>query len=281
MKKTAEPTRRYAILDADGATYRRYLGQNVYLCRSADEIARLYDNEVQGLTWITYSRRYTDELLKAVGRRQNGTSRLAPRRNECLLTVVSPRPESIPGLHGIFRQILGDSPAYRWLPKEELTEVLLGPDCDRSEFFLAAAADPVTKTLSLVRGDCQQCVVPFALFPPSGDGTKPDFAKLGITDYGRTIGLGAYEASADVILYETDPDYRKKLDRQRKETERSFGASLLRLRKQRRLGRADFAPLAAKTIARIERNEIEKPHGQTLQRIADRLGVPPEAIGTY
>jgi len=182
---------------------------------------------------------------------------------------------------GLFRRIVGDSPAYRWLPKEELTEVLLDPAADRGELFIAAAADPVTRTLSLVRGDCQQLVVPFALFPPSGDGTKPDFSQPQVTDYGRTVALGAYEASAESILYEMDQEYRKKVHRQRKDSEKSFGASLLRLRKQRRLRRGQFALLSAKTIARIERNEIGKPHGRTLQIIADRLGVPPEEIGTY
>jgi hypothetical protein len=98
---------------------------------------------------------------------------------------------------------------------------------------------------------------------------------------GRPLILGAYEASADSILYEMDQEYRKKVHRQRKDSQKSFGASLLRLRKQRRLRRGQFAPLSAKTIARIERNEIAKPRGRTLQIIADRLGVPPEEIGTY
>jgi len=279
MRKTVEPTRRFAILDKDGGKYRDFLGKNVYLCHTADEIGRIYDKQLQGLTWISHARRYTDELVKTIGRRQALMSRL--RRGECLLTVAPPRPESIPTLHGLFRLILGDSPAYRWLPKKELAEVLLEQTGDLSEFVIAAAADLVTKTLSLVRGNCQQLVVPFSLFPPSGDGTKPDFAKLQVTDYGRTIGFGAYEASADAILYETDPRYRKRVNCQRAACDQSFGASLRRLRKQRRLGRADFAPLAAKTIARIERNEIDKPHGNTLQQIADRLGVPPGAVGAY
>jgi transcriptional regulator with XRE-family HTH domain len=73
----------------------------------------------------------------------------------------------------------------------------------------------------------------------------------------------------------------KKVSLERKETENTFGASLMRLRKQRRLKRKDFLPLSAKTIARIERNEIAKPHGATLQAIADRLDVSPDEIGDY
>jgi hypothetical protein len=176
---------------------------------------------------------------------------------------------------------VGDSPGYRWLPKDKLTEVLLDPAVDGSELFIAAAADSVTRALSLIRGDCRQIVVPFALFPPSGDGTKPDFTKVQVTDYGRTIALGDYEAAADAILYEIDRDYRKKVNRQRQGTEKTFGASLLRLRKQRRLKRGDFAPLSAKTIARLERNEIATPHGKTLKTLANRLGVAPDEIGDY
>jgi hypothetical protein len=81
--------------------------------------------------------------------------------------------------------------------------------------------------------------------------------------------------------YETDAAYRKQVNEARKDAEKSFGASLYRLRKQKKLKRSDFAPLSAKTIARIERNEIAKPHGKTLRTIGDRLKVAPEAIETY
>ena len=159
--------------------------------------------------------------------------------------------------------------------------MLFDPLIDRSEFFIAAASDPVTRTLSLVRGDCQALVVPFSFLEPSGDGTKPDFSKVRVTDFGRTVALGDYEASADAILYEADRAYRKKVALQRQESDKSFGAALLRLRKQRKLKRSDFPSLSAKTIARIERNEIDKPHGATLAAIADRLGVGLDEIGDY
>ncbi len=132
-----------------------------------------------------------------------------------------------------------------------------------------------------MRGDRQTVVVPFSLFEETADGVKPDFGALSFTDYGHTVALGEYEASADAILYEIDTEYRRKLNKERQKCERSFGASLRRLRIQKRLNRNDFAPLAAKTIARIERNEIEKPHGKSLDTIAHRLGVPVDQIETY
>ena len=115
----------------------------------------------------------------------------------------------------------------------------------------------------------------------SGDATAPDFARLRLTDYGRTVALGDYEAAADAILYELDPAHRRRLKKQRRQSERTFGASLLRLRKQRRLKRSDFAPVSSKEIARIERDEVGKPHAKTLAIIADRLAVRPEEVGSY
>jgi hypothetical protein len=70
------------------------------------------------------------------------------------------------------------------------------PSVDRSELFIAASSDPATQTISLIRGDCQQFVLPFSFFEPSGDGTKPDFSKVGITDSGHTVVLGDRESGA-------------------------------------------------------------------------------------
>jgi transcriptional regulator with XRE-family HTH domain len=50
---------------------------------------------------------------------------------------------------------------------------------------------------------------------------------------------------------------------------------------QRRLKRSDFPGVASKTIARIERSEVEKPHGKTLLTIAKRLGVRADEIENY
>jgi hypothetical protein len=152
---------------------------------------------------------------------------------------------------------------------------------DAADRFIGGSVDAKAKTLTLLRGDIEAVVAPFAIFAKSGDGTVPDFARLRLTDYGRTVALGAYEASADAILYELDAEYRRRLKKQRRQSERTFGASLTRLRKQRRLRRSDFAPVSSKELARIERNEVGKPHAKTLDAIADRLGVRPEEIESY
>jgi hypothetical protein len=279
MRKTVEHNRQYVILESNRARYARYVGSFVRVCSTQAEISKIYDETPQDLTWITTTRKSLDELLKTASRHR--AKRPGVRRDECVITVASPRAESMPTLRGLFSHIVGDSSEYRWLSKDELSDVLFGSATDRSEHFIAAASDPVTQTISLVRGDCHQLVLPFSFFEPSGDGTTPDFSKPRVVDFGRTVLLGEYEASADVILYETAPEYRKKVNESRKESEKSFGASLCRLRKQRKLKRSNFLPLSAKTIARIERNEVARPQGKTLKTIANRLGVPPEEIGTY
>jgi len=137
------------------------------------------------------------------------------------------------------------------------------------------------KTVALVRGDLSMLVVPFSYFKVSGDGTKPDFSKPSFSDYGMTVAFGEYEASADGILYEFDPVYRQKLKKERLAVDKSFGGSLRRLRLQRGLKRSDFAPVALKTIARIERGDVERPQGKTLETIEKKLGMGAEQIETF
>ena len=224
-------------------------------------------------TWISFTRRFTDILLaEAVANR-------AALRGAQLITLTPPRTESVPVLLGLFQAVFGLVEGFKWLPREEFVEAITRPDA--SERFIGGSVDPKAKAMTLLRGDVEAIVAPLAIFQESGDGTAPDFTRLRLADYGRTIALGEYEASADAILYELDPDYRRRLKKQRRQSERTFGASLMRLRTQRRLKRNDFAPISSKEIARIERNEVEKPHAKTLETIADRLGVRPEEIEGY
>ncbi len=76
---------------------------------------------------------------------------------------------------------------------------------DASDRFIGGSVDLKAKALTLLRGDITTVVAPFSIFPQSGDGTAPDFARLELLEYGRTIALGNYEASTDAILYELDP----------------------------------------------------------------------------
>jgi DNA-binding XRE family transcriptional regulator len=165
------------------------------------------------------------------------------------------------------------------LPLSELALVLQQPNL--ADFCIGGSVDAAHQMVVLVRGNLDVLPVPLSMFPPSGDGTVPDFAEFEVTDHGQTLRFGSYEASFDAVLYEVDEDYRRRLNKERRAEERTFGASLRRLRIQRGLAREAFPGVSPKTIARIERGEVERPHGGTLKKIADALGVAVDEIETY
>jgi transcriptional regulator with XRE-family HTH domain len=86
----------------------------------------------------------------------------------------------------------------------------------------------------------------------------------------------------DAILYECDPDFRREVSKKRLQEERTFGAALRRLRKQRGLRREDFAPdIVAKTVARIEQGQVKRIQKATLAALAKHLAVEPEEIASW
>ncbi|MFM7319533.1 MAG: helix-turn-helix domain-containing protein [bacterium] len=182
-------------------------------------------------------------------------------------------------LHSLFTRIAYDVDGC-FLPPEELAEVLEAEN--RADLVIGGIVSEATKTITLWRGNLEPLTVPFAAFEPSGDGTKPDFQAFTVIDSGQTIQLGHYESAVDALLYEFDPEYRRAVAKKRLHEERSFGAVLRPLRKQRGLCRGDFEPdLSSRTIARIEQGEVKQIRQKTLQSLAVRLGVRPEEIETF
>jgi hypothetical protein len=196
-----------------------------------------------------------------------------------LLTFCSPRAESIQPLDDLFQPFVWSPGDFRRLSFTEMAEVLA--DERRSDLFIGGYVDSENQTLTLVRGDLRRLSVPLSMFLPSGAGETPDPSRLAFTDCGNTVRLGDYEAAADAILYEADPDFRSRLLAKRRAEEKTFGACSRRLRLLRGLRQSDFGDVTAKTIARIERGETEAPHGHTLKVIAKRLGVEPGEITDY
>jgi DNA-binding Xre family transcriptional regulator len=273
-KKMAVSTeQRFVFLGSQKGLFKEAVPSDISICHDRAEVEAAVIGIAKTQTWISFNRTFTDILLKEV------IDRRADLHGSHLITLIPPRSESIPALVGLFHPVFGLVDGFQWLPKEELVEVITRDDA--SDRFIGGSVDLKAKTLTLLRGDITAVVAPFSLFPKSGDGTAADFTRVGFTDYGRTVALGDYETSADAILYELDPGYRRKLNKQRRQSERSFGASLMRLRKQRRLKRGDFAPISSKEIARLERNEVSSPHAKTLETIAKRLEVRPEEIKGY
>jgi DNA-binding Xre family transcriptional regulator len=187
-------------------------------------------------------------------------------------------PATLPALANCFRHVAYGNGGF--VPPNELATALKAEN--RADLFIGGNVDWTSETITLWRGNLESLTVPFAAFETSGDGVEPLFDRFSAADFGQTIRLGDYEAAAEAILYEFDGEYRRRIGRQRLQSELSFGASLRRLRKQRGLRREDFAPaIAAKTIARIEQGKVRRIQPRTLQTIARRLKVAPDEIATY
>ena len=135
--------------------------------------------------------------------------------------------------------------------------------------------------ITLYRGSLDRLLVPLDFFTKKLQAVKPDFADFDITDSGQTLRFGNYEAASSAVLYEFDAAARKRMKERERDEDATFGGALKRLRVSKGISRGDFPGLDAKTVARIERNEVHAPHGETLGILAKRLGVKPGAIKTY
>lgn len=269
--KQATPSRVTFVLNRSKPRSRALKALNAKILGSATELRQELAKPIREALWISYDRSLTQELLKSVAR---------PRASlgEAVF-VHSLAANSVAALASCFTHF-AFSEDGAFLEPEELAAALQAKN--RCDLFIGGFVDDSTKTVTLWRGDLEPLTVPYSAFPESGDGIKPDFTRFKVTDYGQTIRLGAYEAGADAILYEFDPDYRRRIKKERRATDQSFGASLRRLRKQRGLSRDDFAPdIAAKTVARIELGQVTNIQSKTLEALAKRLAVPPEEIGSF
>lgn len=239
---------------------------------SAQSICQSLEQANQHSLWISDDKALTDVLLKLVSG--------CPRSLGNMVLLHRPSLASLPILSQYFRHVaFGLDGGF--LPSEELAEVLGA--ANKSDLFIGGLVDDDSETLTLWRGNFETLTVPFSALAPSGDGIAPNLSAFSVTDYGHTVKLGEYEAATDAILYEFDPQYRRRIARERRQAERSFGASLRRLRKQRGLRREDFSPLAPKTIARIEQGAVDSSriHPRTLSIIAKKLAVESDEIATY
>ena len=269
--KRAAPPRLTFVLNRNKARANAFKTLNAKVFDNAEAIRQELKVPAKDALWISYDKSLTQELLKSLA----GPS-VALGEGVFLHDLA---PKWIAALTGVFKHF-AFSEDGSFLEPEELAEALKAQN--RRDLFIGGLVDTTTKTITLWRGDLEPLTVPFTAFPKSGDGIKPDFNRFGVTDYGQTLKLGDYEAAADAVLYEYDPEYRRRIKKERQASEQSFGASLRRLRKQRGLSREDFAPaIAAKTVARIEQGAVKRIQQDTLQAIADRLGVSPEEIGSF
>ncbi|MBN1960717.1 MAG: hypothetical protein JW841_07200 [Deltaproteobacteria bacterium] len=201
-------------------------------------------------------------------------------REQRLLLLEHIDSSRIDFLNAFFKSVIVRQNDVSMLNSADIAEVLAASN--HNDLFIGGRVDAKDKVITLYRGDMSRLVAPFSLFSNSSGHSKPNFTDFEIIDYGQTIKLGNYEASADAILFELDADYRRRAKKNRLKKDRSFGAALRRLRLQRGLRLNDFLPdVTEKEMGRIERNEVKNPHQSTIQKIAERLNVNPNDIVTY
>ena len=199
----------------------------------------------------------------------------APPRG--LLLVLSVVPASLASLfsHAFDRFVQAPS---KMLSVGEVATVLSRED--RAEFCLGGTIEPKANMASFICGDLSTLNVPLSTFVQRGDGPVPELEQFGVIDHGRTLRFGKYEAAFDAVLYEWNPEYRRRIKKLRFERDSTLGGSLRRLRKQRGLRLSDMGRLE-KTVARIERGEVSRPRKASLAAIAQMLDVAVEQIADF
>lgn len=258
------------LLTARRSQAKQFNGLRPTAVSSVAEIRASLPRAEKDTLWISDDERKVVQLLKSVT--------WPTRRLGRAILLFRPTLAALPALRKCFDPIVfgGDD---GFLPDEELGEALAAEN--RRDLFIGGTVDKDSETVTFWRGDLDSLIVPLSSFPPSGDGVAPDFDALALSDFGQTVEFGQYEAAVDAVLYEYDPEFRRRRTKERLKSEQTLGASIRRLRKQRSLRRDDFKPLTAKTLARIEQGIVKSVHAKTLQTIAKVLGVTPEEIQSY
>lgn len=196
------------------------------------------------------------------------------------LALKKGSPPPAPFLRTMFDIIVSPRDGIKLLEASELAEVLNDAE-GRQDLFIGGAVDVAAEQIVLYRGDLSPLVVPWTWFKARSDGPRPNWRAFEVVDHGQTVKLGDYEAAADALLYEFDGEARKRMKARERQRDASFGGALRRLRLARGLRLSDFPGVPAKTVARIERGQVAKPHARTLKAIAKWLGVKPDEIASY
>lgn len=283
MSKTIEQhaksgTARFILMDGGVALTQQLGKQNTFVVTRTIDLNKAFEYSSTSSVWVMAHSNWANRLVSAMSERSIHQRRRPTILGDLVMLAPSPRNELIPSLHHLFRRVVGAVPSFTMLPRDQLGAVLSSDN--RSDLFIGGIVDESSKTITLARGDLDLVTVPFSIFRSHGT-PKPDFKKFELDDYGYAVRFGDYEATAHSILFDIDPNYRKKINRQRIAEERGFGPSLRRLRIARGLSRSSFPGIASKTIARLERAESTKPQGKTLNTLTKVLKVTPEEIETY
>lgn len=181
-------------------------------------------------------------------------------------------------LNQLFTGVVAPDEDIDLLPEHQLFAVLA--EDHPEDYFVGAGYNEDDDAIVLYRGNLSAVIVSVDDFEPNPR-TEPDATDLEIVDWGQTLRLGDYQVPADAILYERDPEFRRRKRAKRREFDDSFGGSVRRLRKQKGLTQDEIPGVSAKTVGRIERNEVENPREETLQKLADAFDVDPNRLGWH
>ena len=199
---------RFVVLDSEWPWLDELGRDKTAVCTTRDEVIKALDRIDANSLWISRHSERTEELVETLVELMSKTRKHWVTFGN-LLTLEAVTTRVRPSLDGLFGQVVGVSREFKKLPVEQLASVL-GSDPElRRDVFIGGTVDLRFGTLVLVRGNLERVVVPLSMFRPSGR-AKPDFKKFEFDDYGQTLRFGDYEATADVVLWEVDPDYRKR-----------------------------------------------------------------------
>ncbi len=197
----------------------------------------------------------------------------SPRKAGVLVIPWLPRAEIFPFLlRGFHRLLPLRITAFPGNTKRLCDAIIAG----ESARLIGAVPDMALAAVTLFRADLSALCLPKHWFDQGGD--MAEIQAMKIEEDGAIVRIGSRRWESHQIVSAFDANFRRTLRRMELTQNDSLGGLIRSARKQRRLGRDEFPGIDSKTIARIERNEINRPQRETLRLIAQTLGVPVELL---
>src|SRR5438552_675481 len=116
-------TDRFVLLQSSGSKTTKRIIAGVRICRTEAEVLSAVKTARYPF-WVSRNDKLTTRFLKAATANPN----YKPR---CLITLTPPRPQSVASLQGVVQRLIGATHDHKWLPWDELQEVLAAPDGER------------------------------------------------------------------------------------------------------------------------------------------------------
>ncbi len=261
------------VVSVPNGTFRSPRGAGAIAFRRVGALSRVrevFRSAPKASVWVSSSTDFLGTLSE---------ERAPKSRDQRLLLLDATTPVAQQFSRAYFSNVLAPTDGLSVIEPAALAEVLASPH--RSDLFIAGAYVPETSAILLYRGNLDVLVIPVTWFTNAASTASITPDAIEVVDSGQTIRLGEFEASANAILYKFDAEYRRAAKKKAVAEDRSLGASIRRLRLQKGLTREDFPGVTPKTIARIERGEVERPRDATLEIIARALGCTIKQIGGF